>query len=54
LPSDAVHQACRRIGSGRCTGQVRFAAALDSLRVELRGMNERLDRIIENIAHQKE
>jgi hypothetical protein len=26
---------------------VRYAAALDSLRTELRGMNERLDRIIE-------
>jgi|SRR5882672_514720 hypothetical protein len=27
--------------------EVRYAAALDSLRTELRGMNERLDRIIE-------
>ena len=27
--------------------EMRFAAALDSLRTELRGMNERLDRIIE-------
>ena len=28
--------------------EVRFAAALESLRTELRGMNERLDRIIES------
>ena len=28
--------------------EMRFAAALESLRTELRGMNERLDRIIEN------
>ena len=29
---------------------MRYAAALDSLRTELRGMNERLDRIIEKFA----
>jgi hypothetical protein len=29
------------------TAEVRYAASLDSLRTELRGMNERLDRIIE-------
>jgi hypothetical protein len=34
--------------------EVRFAAALDSLRVELRGMNTRLDRIIDNLAQPKE
>ena len=28
--------------------EMRFAAALESLRTELRGMNERLDRIIES------
>ena len=32
--------------------EVRYAAALDSLRTELRGMNERLDRIIERFAQQ--
>lgn len=30
--------------------EVRYAASLDSLRTELRGMNERLDRIIERFA----
>src|SRR3954451_3530940 len=30
--------------------EVRYAASLDSLRTELRGMNERLDRIIEHFA----
>ena len=30
--------------------EVRYATALDSLRTELRGMNERLDRIIEKFA----
>jgi hypothetical protein len=34
--------------------EVRFAAALDSLRAELRGMNNRLDRIIDNFAQPKE
>jgi hypothetical protein len=32
--------------------EVRYAASLDSLRTELRGMNERLDRIIERFAQQ--
>jgi hypothetical protein len=32
--------------------EVRYAAALDSLRTELRGMNERLDRIIERFTQQ--
>jgi hypothetical protein len=31
--------------------EMRFAASLDSLRTELRGMNERLDRIIENFTN---
>jgi hypothetical protein len=31
---------------------VRYAASLDSLRTELRGMNERLDRIIERFTQQ--
>ena len=30
--------------------ETRYAAAADGLRVELRGMNDRLDRIIENFA----
>ena len=30
--------------------EVRYAAALDSLRTELRGMNERLDRIIDRFS----
>ena len=30
--------------------EMRYATALDSLRTELRGMNERLDRIIEKFA----
>jgi len=32
--------------------EVRYAASLDSLRTELRGMNERLDRIIERFTQQ--
>jgi hypothetical protein len=32
--------------------EVRYAAALDSLRTELRGMNDRLDRIIERFTQQ--
>ena len=31
--------------------EVRYATALDSLRSELRGMNERLDRIIDRVTH---
>lgn len=33
---------------------VRYAAALDSLRTELRGMNQRLDRILDRFSGQKE
>ena len=32
------------------TAEVRYATALDSLRSELRGMNERLDRIIDRFS----
>jgi hypothetical protein len=34
--------------------EVRYAAALDSLRLEMRGLNQRLDRIIDNYVAQKE